>query len=134
MNDWMKQIIDQWTDEAICFNLGASLEQINNAERKMEFSFPEAFKRFYLQVNGFKQGEWISNLFSIWSLEKILEEYHDCNDKNFVGFADYLINSHQIGFVKGHEGIFKYYDAPEKIAETFELGLMLINQDSELLY
>jgi hypothetical protein len=131
---WIAPIIAQWTDEAICFNLGASIAEIHDAEKKIGFRFPETFKIFYLQVNGFKRNEWISNMFAIWSLERILEEYHDSRDKNFVGFADWLINSHQIGFVKGQEGIFKYYDSPEKIAETFEAGLMLINQDSKLLY
>jgi SMI1 / KNR4 family (SUKH-1) len=134
MNGWIETIVNQWIEEKIKLNLGVSIEQIEEAEKKIGFVFPAAFKTFYLRVNGFSNSDWNPNAFSVWSLEQIIEEYHVFPEPDFVAFCDFLMKSHHIGFVKGKTGIFKYYNAFEAIAETFEEGLMLINTDSELIY
>jgi hypothetical protein len=132
MNDWTETIIACWVHEKVRLNLGASMEAIHQAEQTLGFRFPEDFKRFYLRVNGCE--DWLPNLFTLWSLEQMIAEYPIGPNKNFIGFSDYSIHCHQIGFLKDQEGIFKYSDAPEKIAETFEAGLTLINTDSILVY
>jgi hypothetical protein len=75
-------------------------------------------------------------MISIWPLDRISREYG--RYENFVGFGDYLINSHVYGFLKDQQGVFKNYDlaksTPEKIAETFEEAVSLINLNSDLLY
>ncbi|MBL1219467.1 hypothetical protein JET18_01380 [Chryseobacterium sp. L7] len=74
-------------------------------------------------------------MFSMWPLARILEEYHNENDKSFIVFADYLINSHHIGFVKGKKGVFKNSGAAtELIADTFSEAIFLINLDADILY
>jgi hypothetical protein len=131
---WIENIIQQWQIEKLELNQGASIEIIIIAEKAIDFIFPEQFKELYLKVNGFKNNDWRTNMFSIWPIDRIIEEYNSSMDKNFVGFSDYLINSHQIGFTKNKKGIFKYHDKPDFIAETFEKGIQLINMDSELIY
>jgi hypothetical protein len=73
-------------------------------------------------------------MFSLWPVDRIIEEYNSSSDKNFIGFSDYLINSHQIGFTKDRNGIYKYHNKPELIADTFEQGIHLININSEIIY
>jgi hypothetical protein len=73
-------------------------------------------------------------MFSLWPVYRIIEEYNFSRDKNFIGFSDYLINSHQIGFTKDRKGIYKYYNKPDLIADRFDQGIHLINIDSEMIY
>ena len=74
-------------------------------------------------------------MFSIWPLARIVEEYNRESDKTFIVFADYLINAHHIGFVKGKNGIFKNYGTtPELIADSFSEVISLINSDADILY
>lgn len=133
-NKWTEKIIRQWIEEQIELNPGASLEKLRQTEEAVDFLFPAQFNELYLLVNGFKDNDWRVNMFSIWPLDTIVEEYHSKKDKNFVGFSDFLINSHQIGFTKDRSGIFKYYTTPEYIADTFEQALLLINTDLDIIY
>ena len=76
-------------------------------------------------------------MIEIWSLERIENGFGRYPD--FIGFSDYLINSHVYGFLKNQQGVFKNYDSadsgiPEKIADTFEEAIDLINSNSNLLY
>ncbi|MEN9610150.1 MAG: hypothetical protein RLZZ628_964 [Bacteroidota bacterium] len=132
MNDWTEKIIACWVHEKVRLNLGASREEIHQAEKKLGFLFPKDFKMLYLRVNGLE--DWLPNLFTLWSLEQIIAESQICPNPQFIGFSDYSIHCHDIGFLKDQEGIFKYSHAPEKIAETFEIGLTLIQTDSILIY
>jgi hypothetical protein len=96
--------------------------------------FPPAFLALYTQANGFKNRDWTEEMFSFWPIELIVEEYLQGTDPNFVGFCDYLFNSHTIGFLKNFEGIFKHYDLTKPIALSFEEGVELINGNSDLIY
>jgi len=129
------KIKDNWARENIKLSPPATPEAIQAIEKTIDFQFPDDFKEFYLKMDGFADGDWTKNMFSIWSLAKILEEYRNENDKSFILFADYLINSHHIGFVKGRNGIFKNCgETPEFIADTFYEAILLINSDAEILY
>ncbi|PWN61504.1 SMI1/KNR4 family protein [Chryseobacterium viscerum] len=129
------KIKEKWTSENIKLNLPATLESIKITEEIIDFQFPDDFKELYLKVDGFADWDWTKNMFSIWPLAKIMEEYHNEHDKSFIVFADYLINSHQIGFVKGKNGIFKNTDEPPvRIAYTFSEAIFLINLDADILY
>jgi hypothetical protein len=132
--DWTEAAIRQWKTENIKLNPGISGEELTDAEKTLGFIFPDQFKQLYLKVNGFYNNDWRTNMFSLWPVGRIIEEYNSATDKNFVGFSDYLINSHLIGFVRGKPGIYKYHDNPELITDTFEKGIHLINIDSELIY
>lgn len=134
INSWTAIAIQQWQSEGIELNEPISIENIVSAEKTINYVFPEQFKELYLLINGFKNNDWRVNMFSIWPIERIVEEYLDNQDKNFVGFSDYLINSHQIGFTKTGGGVFRYHEKAELISETFERAILLINEDSAAIY
>lgn len=130
-----KAIIDQWAAQGIKLSQPATVVEIEEAETILGFQFPDDFKEFYLTLDGFVDWDWTSNMFSIWPLARIIEEYNNESDKSFVVFADFLINAHHIGFVKGQNGVFKNSDAiPEIVASTFSEVIFLINTDNDILY
>ena len=133
-NNWISKAINQWTSEQIKLNSATSAETYTEAEDYFGFKFPEKFKEMYLIVNGFVDFEWRENMFSLWSIERMIKEYDGNKDKNFIGFCDYLIASHHIGFVKDKSGIFKDYNQSEPITLLFEEVIDFINTDSELIY
>lgn len=133
-NDWIDLVIQQWKREKIELNPGFKADDLFLAESTLDFIFPNEFKELYIKVNGFQENEWRTNMFSIWSIERIIEEYNFSEDKNFIGFSDYLINSHQIGFLRDKKGIYKYYENSGFISNTFAQSIHLINIDSELIY
>lgn len=129
------KIKEKWTNENIKLSPPATPESIKTAEEMIDFHFPDDFKEFYLKLDGFEDWDWTKNMFSIWPLARILEEYHNENDKSFIVFADYLINAHHIGFVKGKNGVFKNTgEIPVRIADTFSEAIFLINSDAGILY
>lgn len=136
MKSWIESVILQWKTEKITLNPGASPAQISETEETLGYLFPDEFKALYLQVNGFANFDWRSNMISIWPLERIISEHTDGNDKGFIGFADYLINSSTYGFLKTEKGIFKQVGqyASELLAPSFKEAIELINADDELLY
>ena len=85
--------------------------------------------------NGFKDWDMTHNYISIWPIERILEEYQENEDKNFIGFADFCIKSHFFGYLKTQNGVFIDNDLPIKeICNSFLEYLKLIVEDSEKLY
>ncbi len=128
-------IKETWISENIKLSPPATTEDIKAVEEILDFQFPDDCKELYLKLDGFADWDWTKNMFSIWPLARILEEYHNESDKSFIVFADYLINSHHIGFVKEKNGIFKNTDKiPVKIADTFSEAIFLINSDADILY
>ncbi|MBB6331828.1 hypothetical protein HNP24_002778 [Chryseobacterium sediminis] len=128
-------IKEKWAGENIKLSPPATADSVKATEEIIDFQFPDDFKEFYLQLDGFADWDWTKNMFSIWPLARILEEYHSESDKNFIVFADYLINSHHLGFVKGKKGVFKNCgDIPELIADTFSEAVFLISSDADILY
>lgn len=129
------KIKEKWANENIKLSPPATPESITAAQEIIDFQFPDDFKELYLKLDGFADWDWTKNMFSIWPLAKILEEYHNENDKSFIVFADYLINAHHIGFVKGKNGVFKNStETHELIADTFSEVILLINSDADILY
>jgi hypothetical protein len=129
------KIKETWINENIKLNPPATSESINTAEEAINFRFPDDFKELYLKLDGFADWDWTKNMFSIWPLARILEEYHNESNKSFIVFADYLINSHHIGFMKEKKGVFKNTGGtPELIAKTFSEAIFLINSDADILY
>lgn len=129
------KIKETWTSENIKLSPPATPELIQKTEEIIEFQFPNDFKEFYLQLDGFVDWDWTKNMFSIWPLARIQEEYHHENDKSFIVFADYLINAIQFGFVKGKHGVFKNSsETHEWIADTFSEAIFLISSDADILY
>ena len=141
----ISKFIEQWKSEQIQLSPPATLEIIKRAEDIIGYTFPSDFMEIYLIADGFKDWDWRQNMFSLWPLQRIIDEYleqlksnispyqHE-QAKNFVGFCDYLINSHQIGFLKNRTGIFKSYDEFNPIAQSFLEALEHINNDIDLIY
>ena len=131
---WIDETISLWKSDNVRIQAGISAEQISFYEKQLAFEFPSDFIDMYLRVNGFEDFEWEKNMFSLWSLDRILTEYHEGNTPDFIGFCDFLVNSHCIGFWKAKKGIFKSYDNAQPIASSFAEAIGLINANSELIY
>ncbi|MEJ5105073.1 SMI1/KNR4 family protein [Chryseobacterium sp. MYb328] len=128
-------IINNWITEDIKLSPPATAHSIKATEEIIDFQFPDDCKEFYLKLDGFIDWDWTKNMFSIWPLARIQEEYHNESDKSFIVFADYLINAIQFGFVKGKDGVFKNSgETYEWIADTFSVAIALINADADILY
>ena len=131
---WVEGIFAFWKSQNIQLENGAPEITIAESENIVGIKFPQSLIELYKVVNGFKNWDWNENMFSIWPLQKIVDEYTASKDKNFVGFCDFLINSHCIGFLKNANGIFKDINPNLAIASTFEEAIELINSNSDLIY
>lgn len=135
----IKEIIETWKNSKIKLNEGASLIEINQLEKKLKYEFPETFKEFYTKIDGFKDSDWNENMFSIFPIERIKDEYETSENKDFIPFCDYLINSHQIGFNRKNHKIYINYenilgDFNDKVADNFKLSLIEIINNSDKIY
>jgi len=131
---WTDQAISIWTTNGVKLQDGISSNAISDFEKLLNFKFPQDFIDLYLKANGFEDFDWNEHMFSLWSFDRILKEYQEDNNNNYIGFCDFLINSHSIGFFKTETGIFKNYDQTQAIANTFKEGIELINSNSGLIY
>jgi len=107
---------------------------ITKTENELSFQFPKDFRDFYKKANGFVEWDFIGNMFSTWSLEKILNEFRSGDDKNFIPFCDHCIDLYRIGYLNFEEGVFNDFNQEHPIAKTFEDTLRLILEDSPMLY
>ena len=133
----IEEIIEFWKNSTVELNEGVDLKEIEALEKAVDYVFPPSFKTFYLNVNGFKDWDYDDNMFSIFSIETIKEEYSD-KFKIFVPFCDYLINSYQIGFSKKDNCIYIDFDIEgdnaSKVADTFEQSLIEIINATDKVY
>ncbi|HWK06589.1 MAG TPA: SMI1/KNR4 family protein [Puia sp.] len=134
MQAWVEGTLAFWKSQNIQLENGASEIAIAESENIIGIKFPLSFIELYKVVNGFKDYDWDANMFSIWPLQRIIKEYTASKDKTFIGFCDFLINSHCIGFLKNANGVFKDIDPSLAIASTFEEAIELINSNSDLIY
>jgi cell wall assembly regulator SMI1 len=74
---WTGQAILTWTNSGIKLQQGLSLNTIMDFEEQLNFQFPQDFKELYQKVNGFEDFEWNKQMFSLWSLNRILKEYQE---------------------------------------------------------
>ncbi|AYL94193.1 SMI1/KNR4 family protein [Mucilaginibacter celer] len=137
MEDWIKEAIELWQEDEVKMNPPATAVDIEKAETTLNFNFPDDFKALYTVVNGFEDYEWQEYMFSFWSLDRIIEEFAKSSNKHVVGFCDFLIMSHVIGFKRNEPGVFKDYSvAPgeEFIAGTFKESISMINSGAPEIY
>lgn len=134
--NWIEEAKSIWTmDGGIKLQTGEPLSKIFEIETQLNFKFPLDFVIFYQKINGFKDFDWNENMFTLWSLERILKEYQEANNLDFIGFCDYLIQTCTIGFNKHNDHIYKYiYDEPEFVVNTFEETIALFNTNYCILY
>ena len=131
---WTDQAIIQWTEKGIKLQEGILIDNLHDFEKSLDFTFPQDFIELYTKVNGFENFDYNENMFSLWSLDRILKEYKEDGDTNYVSFCDFLINSHSLGFYKDDGRIYKYYNEPEAIADNFQDFILLLNSNDDLLY
>jgi len=137
MENWIQDVIAKWRSEGVELNPPVSITEIENAESILDFRFPTGFKDFYLQANGFEGFDWQEHMFTLWPLNLIVEEFKSVHSNgNFIGFSDWLLASHMIGFNKNKPGIFKSYhnDDGEFIADSFDMFIDMINSNNNLIY
>jgi hypothetical protein len=138
MEDWIQKAITNWQSHTVKMNPPATIVEIEYTESVLNFKFPEDFKTLYLSVNGFKDWDWQEHMFTFWPLGVIIEEFDEA-DKGFIGFSDFLLRSHVIGFRRDEVGIFKIYpsiehEEPQSIAQSFEQVVDMINSSNNLIY
>lgn len=131
---WKDQAIIHWTGKGIKLKKGISIDKLRDAEKSLDFVLPQDFVELYSEVNGFEDFDWNEHMFSLWSIERILKEYQEADNNNCVGFCDFLIHSHSFGFYKGDGRIYKYYNKPEVIADSFQDFILLLNRNDDCLY
>jgi len=131
---WTDQAISLWESKSIKLQNGISVDKIADLEKLLDFKFPQDFIGLYSKVNGFEDFEWNEHMFSLWSVDRILKEYHEDGNSNYIGFCDFLINSHSIGFLKSAIDVYKSYDQTQPVAKSFEDLIFLINSNSDLIY
>ena len=137
MGNWISEVLAQWKEEGIEINQGASFADIERAEDLIGYRFPNDFRELYSVVNGFVDFEARGFYLSLWSLNRIVDDYD--KDKEFIIFSDHSLSVCQYGFHRSKAGIFKTYThhqqgPTEHIAESFRQAVELINRDSELLF
>ncbi|MBN9385451.1 MAG: hypothetical protein J0H74_32155 [Chitinophagaceae bacterium] len=128
---WATATKKEWLSKSIKLERGASPEAIVLAEAATSFSFPTEMRILYQLVDGFNNWDWTEGMISLWPMQRIREEYKLNENPNFVGFADFLINSHTIGFYKDRPGIYKSYDEFNPIADNFIHVIELINRNAD---
>ncbi len=138
MENWIETVFKKWNSEGVKINEGASIELIKAVEEKLNFIFPDDFKAFYQKINGFKDLDWQEHMFCFWSLERIVEEFEEPDDEDFIGFCDFFTSSSYFGYKKNCKGIFKRYSMHQveatPFAQTFEEVVGLINSSNDLIY
>jgi hypothetical protein len=139
MDTWVDTVVSKWKTEGVKLNAAASLSSIESTETILDFKFPDDFKEFYLQINGFLDLDWQEHMFHFWPLEKIVGEFDESSDESFIGFCDFFLSCHYIGFMKNQPGIFKRYSIikyPEHnpLALSFKEVVNMINSSSDLIY
>jgi hypothetical protein len=129
--NWVEAAKKGWLSIPIKIQPGVPRELIATVEAAIGFSFPDDMRALYQVVNGFKDGDWAQGMIFLWPMEQIREEYKMNGDPNFVGFCDFLINSHAVGFHKARPEIYKSYDEFNAIAHTFIQVINMINRNSD---
>jgi hypothetical protein len=133
LSGWISDTVSKWKNNGTKLQPGVSLDAIVDLEKMIQFRFPREFKEFYQQANGCEYLEMTGSYYSLWSLERILEE-HKNSDNNYVGICDYLINSYSFGFFQNENGIFQEFNRFNVTAESFKEFVELIDIDSHRLY
>ena len=134
VRSWTDNAIEEWISSGTKICPGLTLSEILSAESILDFKFPTDFIELYQKINGFRDLDWNEHMFSFWPLERIIAEYKTSEENNFIGFCDFLINSHSIGFVKNDSSIYKSYDRQKPIAATFQEVVTMINESSDCIY
>lgn len=110
---------------------GVSDERLDEVEKKLDFTFPPAFRALYRRLNG---AEGLPNLYSIWTLEEMIHEYNDQNNNDFIPFADAMIRSWFIGFEKDLGAIVNDVALQKPITDNFMHAIDLIIADAPQIY
>jgi hypothetical protein len=127
-----EKIEAQLIQQKIELNPGVTVAQLIEVEDQLDFKFSDSFKNFYLSYNGFKEDVMDQSFLYLWPIQKVLLNFD--NENEFIGFCDFMVNSHSIGFLKTRQGIFKSYAQVKPICQTFDEFLFLwSNDDPELI-
>lgn len=111
---WITEAIASWTASKTKLQPGVSIDTIREAEKVLQFSFPQDFIDLYTVVNGFEDWDWNEHMFSLWSIERILAENRQTQAAEDIIFCDFLIFSHTFSFTKTTRAIRKNYDIINK--------------------
>jgi hypothetical protein len=97
-----QQLIDQWRQEKVPLNPGATEQELAAFENRLALRLPADFRYFYSLANGMTNSDTDKFFFNLWSFSQMLttREGIVCkddpvNNKTEIVFGDYLIDSHR---------------------------------------
>jgi hypothetical protein len=131
---WADGVVAEWKELEVPVNPGTTQHEIRNVENLVGFTFPTSFHVLYRKANGHGDLMTLPSMFSVWPLEMIVEEYIKDEDKNFIPFADFMINSWWLGFLKGETGIYTSCSHLHPVADDFAQAIDFMNADDKRLY
>lgn len=132
MEKWIQEVVSKWRSQEVELNPPATTADIEKAEKILDFKFPKGFRELYMVFNGFKNWGWQEHFFSLWPLERIIEDFKTSEDKSYIIFCDYLMYSHSIGFMKDETGVFKSYGIQtDKITDGFKDFVFMMNSGTD---
>ncbi|WP_163407563.1 SMI1/KNR4 family protein [Flavobacterium ajazii] len=131
---WARSVVERWRKMGIKLNPPATLKEIIEIEAELNFSFPNSFKELYKLANGFRDWDFTNELMSISPLSKILKDYKEDEDEDFIPFCDHSINLFWIGFLKSESGVFLSSYTVEPLALTYKEAIELINTGDRRLF
>jgi hypothetical protein len=138
MENWLHNLLLKWRLEGVRLNPPASVAEIEDVETILNFKFPQDFKEFYLQANGFDEWDMLDNSYiSLWPLYRIIDEFNERGEPEFVGICDWLMRCYTIGFHRHKAGFFKLHnklDDASCVDITFAELLGAIDRDDYLIY
>ena len=131
---WITEALSSWTASKTKLQPGISINKIREAEKALQFTFPQDFIDLYTLLNGFEAGDWNDHMFSLWPLEQILEEHANEDSVDYIGFCDFLVFSHTIGFSKITGHICQNNHSSISITDSFQQCIWMINNGDKAVY
>jgi hypothetical protein len=135
--DALNRVLENWRKEDIRLLPPYKETEIVSAFAKMNQKLSADVIHLYRTTGGMEDGEIDSNCFTLWSLEKVVEENNAFGSPQ-LAFADFLIESHLYYFEYENENrsrVFNDWKAKEleKIADSVNEFFEIYLRDSEQL-
>lgn len=97
MDDLIPQLLEQWRQDGVTLNSGASPSALRALESSLGVRLPEAFVTLYSTADGFVDLDMDRFLVCLWPLARINETSRNWHPR-FLAFADFLLDSYAYAF------------------------------------
>lgn len=102
----IQKVVARWTSENTGHTPPLGPSRVKEMLQMLTEEVPEDAIALYCQTGGVAEGDMDNNLFSLWPLEKVVEEAQSTPSKR-VEFGDFLIDSHRysLAFTEGRSEV-----------------------------